>query len=83
MNRDWPVCWRAIIGEKIALHRIRFPAILPRRMAANVGYKQRISINDVEHGKRDQLTLVWIEASLSLYSYMRKVAYEKCDYCGS
>ena len=52
-------------------------------MAANVGYKQRISINDVEYGKRAQLTLVWIEASVSLYSYMRKGAYEKFDYCGS
>ena len=52
-------------------------------MAANVGYKQRISINDVEHGKRDQLLLEWIEASVLLYSYMRKVAFEKCDCCGS
>ena len=79
MNGDRPVCWRAITGEKIALHRIRFPAILAMCIAANVGYKQRISINDVEYGKRAQLTLVWNEASVSLYSYMRKGAYEKCD----
>jgi hypothetical protein len=79
MNGDWPVSWRAITGEKIALHRIKFSAILPRRMALNIGYKQRISINDVEHGKRAQLTLVWIEVSFPLYSYMRKGACEKCD----
>jgi len=77
-----PVCRRDISDERIALQRIGFSAILPGRMAANIGYKQRISINDVEHGKRTQLTLVWIEASVFLYSYMRKGAYEKCDNCG-
>ena len=49
-------------------------------MAGNVGYKQRISINDVELDKHAQLTLVWIKVSLSLHSYMRKGAYDKCDY---
>ena len=76
---DWPVCRRAISDERIALQRIGFSAILPRRMDANIGYKQRISIEDVEHDKHAQLILVWIEASVSLYSYMKKGAYEKCD----
>ena len=66
-------------GDKIVLTRTGFPAILPRRMAGNVGYKHRTLINDVEHDEHAQLTLVWIEASVSLYSYMRKGAYEKCD----
>ena len=80
MNRDWSVCWRTITGEKIALHRIRFPAILPRRMAANIGYKLRTSIDDVEHDKDAQLILVWIEASVSLYSYMGSVITVACRF---
>ena len=66
--------WRAISGEKIALHRMGFPAILPRRVAGDVGDRQRTSINDVEHDKHAQLTLVWIEASECLYPDMRKGA---------
>jgi hypothetical protein len=70
---------RADSGERIALHRIGFPAILPRCVINAVGDKQRTSINDVEHNKHAQLTLVWIEASECLYRDMRKGAYEKCN----
>ncbi|MHC4632264.1 MAG: hypothetical protein ACYS9C_13500 [Planctomycetota bacterium] len=54
---------RAISGEKIALHRMGFPAILPRRVTGDVGDRQRTSINDVEHNKHAQVMLAWIEAS--------------------
>jgi hypothetical protein len=83
VNADWPVCWRAVSGERIALQRIGFPAILPRLVAGDVGYKQRTSIKDVEHDKHAQLMLVWIEASGCLYPDMRKRACEKCNDYGS
>jgi hypothetical protein len=74
VNEDWPVCRRAISGERIALDGTEFPAILPRRTAGDIGDKQRTSINDVEHDKHAQLTLVWIEAAECLCPDMRKGA---------
>ena len=79
MERQLTACRRAISGERIALHRIGFPAILPRRVASDVGDKQRTSINDVEHDKHAQLTLAWMEASECPYGDMRKGACQKRD----
>jgi hypothetical protein len=63
LRHSFAACRRAISGERISLHRIGFPAILTRRVACGVGYKQRTSIKDVEYDKNAQLKLVWIEAS--------------------
>ena len=71
-NHQVTACGRAISGERITLHRIGFPAILSRRVASNVGDKQRTSINDVEHDRQAQPTLAWIEASECPYRDMRK-----------
>ncbi len=82
LRLSFTACRRAISGERIFLLRIGFPAILTRRVAGGVGYKQRTLIKDVEHDKHAQLMLVWIEASECLYPDMRNGAYEKCnDYC--
>ncbi len=80
---SFTACRRAISGERISLHRIGFPAILTRRVAGDVGYKQQTSIKDVEHDKHAQLALVWIEASGCLYPDMRNGTYEKCNDYGS
>ena len=76
-------CRRAISGERISLHRLGFPAILTRRVASDVGYKQRTSIKDVEHDKHAQLRLVWIETSGCLCLDMKEGAYEKFNDDGS
>ena len=83
LKRSFTACRRAISGERIYLHRIGFPAILTRRAAGDVGYKQQTSIKDVEHDKDVQLMLVRIEASGCLYPDMRNGAYEKCNDYGS
>jgi len=80
---SFTACQRAISGERISLHRKGFPAILSRRVAGDVGYRQQTSIKDIEHDKHAQLMLVWIEASECLYPDMRNGAYEKCNDYGS
>jgi len=59
-------------GVRIALHRIGFSGIVLGCVAGDFGHKDRTEIQDVEHYMQAQLMLVWIEASVSLYSYMRK-----------
>lgn len=77
LRLSFTACWRAISGERIALHRIGFPAILSRRVPSDVGDKQRTSINDVERDRHAQPTLVWIEAPECSYRDMRKGACQK------
>ncbi|MHC4687995.1 MAG: hypothetical protein ACYTEW_27395 [Planctomycetota bacterium] len=74
LRLSFTACRRAISDEKIALHRMGFPAILTRRVAGDVGDRQQTSINDVEHNKHAQLMLAWIEASECLSPDMRKGA---------